>query len=358
LVLLALAATAASAQQRVVVDSKEACPKCTIQLTRVATLGKPTDEVLLGTTNSALVRDTQGRYYVANTHTPGVVAVYDARGTFLRTIGRYGSGPGEFVRPGALAVLPGDSLIIFDGEGSIFGPDGRYVRTFELPGRGAEVHSVVVLSARHLMLSATVRTADRLGLPLHLADAGGTTLRSYGSLDRKFWPDRPWSNRRVIAAAGGGRVWAAPYSRYELEQWDTTGNLLRTVVRSADWFRPWEMLAPPGQRPHPQIMSLSQDARGYLWTVSAVASPDWVPDPRKRRHADEVLPPLPPEVAKKRRSGRRIEVIDPATGRLLRSQYFTDSFVDFLAPDLIYSIEESEDGIILLAIWRIALKQP
>lgn len=60
-----------------------------------------------------------------------VVRVYDARGRFLRKLGRRGEGPGEFQAPGILGWR-GDTLWVADGRLariSLFGPGGAFVRS-------------------------------------------------------------------------------------------------------------------------------------------------------------------------------------------------------------------------------------
>src|SRR5215213_5330837 len=74
----------------------------------------------------------------------GRIVAFGPDGRFLRTMGRKGSGPGEFQAIRTIQVLPGDSLLVFDGglnRVSVFAPDsGRpaYVTTL----RGASPWAV------------------------------------------------------------------------------------------------------------------------------------------------------------------------------------------------------------------------
>jgi len=73
--------------------------------------------------------DSRGRIYVAD-YGQAQVTVFDNNGRYLRTIGRRGSGPGEFQNPMQIAVGPGDTLLVFDiglRRLSKFAPDGAYV---------------------------------------------------------------------------------------------------------------------------------------------------------------------------------------------------------------------------------------
>jgi hypothetical protein len=58
--------------------------------------------------------------------------VFGADGAEERIIGRLGGGPGEFMRPGGVVVLPGDTLFLSDVANNRLNwvmPDGRFVRT-------------------------------------------------------------------------------------------------------------------------------------------------------------------------------------------------------------------------------------
>ncbi|HEY4320634.1 MAG TPA: 6-bladed beta-propeller [Gemmatimonadales bacterium] len=71
-----------------------------------------------------------GRLIIGQRH-PASVRLYDREGTFVRTIGRAGDGPGEYRAPN-IAVFH-DTLVTYDGaigRASLFTVDGKFVRTF------------------------------------------------------------------------------------------------------------------------------------------------------------------------------------------------------------------------------------
>jgi len=77
-------------------------------------------------------RLSDGTIVVANAGTQQL-RFYAADGTLLRSVGRKGSGPGEFQMLMMMIGTPGDSLLTFDGMNrrmSVFGPDGGHVRDF------------------------------------------------------------------------------------------------------------------------------------------------------------------------------------------------------------------------------------
>lgn len=77
-----------------------------------------------------VVRQSSGNIVVADGGA-GVIKMFDSTGRFLRTVGRPGSGPGEFRQLLALFVGPADSIIGYDVvQGwAVFDAQGRYART-------------------------------------------------------------------------------------------------------------------------------------------------------------------------------------------------------------------------------------
>lgn len=84
-------------------------------------------------------RHSDGTVAVANSSN-GEIRFFNADGSFLRTVGSTGGGPGEFRGASALRALTGvagDTLIAWDIYGqlvSVFAPDGGFVRSFGLNG--------------------------------------------------------------------------------------------------------------------------------------------------------------------------------------------------------------------------------
>ena len=75
------------------------------------------------------VVDRQGKIYAPD-YQERCVKAFDPDGRFIQTIGKEGSGPGEFQNIGEIALLPDDSPLVLDWEAkriSIFNPDGDFV---------------------------------------------------------------------------------------------------------------------------------------------------------------------------------------------------------------------------------------
>ena len=85
------------------------------------------DEYLIGNPGAIAV-GLGGTVYVLDRQVPSLRA-YASDGTFLRDIGRHGSGPGEYRRPDGITTLPDGRLLLRDpgnGRISVFGADGTY----------------------------------------------------------------------------------------------------------------------------------------------------------------------------------------------------------------------------------------
>jgi hypothetical protein len=82
-------------------------------------------------------RLSDGTLALGNSST-GEIRFFDREGTFVRSVGSKGGGPGEFQGANALRALrrvAGDTLVAWDIYAqriSVFAPDGDFVRTFRL----------------------------------------------------------------------------------------------------------------------------------------------------------------------------------------------------------------------------------
>ncbi len=91
------------------------------------------DETIFGRI-SYLAVGPEGSIYVADGQLE-TLRVYDAGGRFVRTIGRKGEAPGEFLLILGMTVLPGGNLALYDGRNqriTIFHPGGAVLRDFRI----------------------------------------------------------------------------------------------------------------------------------------------------------------------------------------------------------------------------------
>jgi hypothetical protein len=204
-----------------------------------------------------VTRDRRGRFYSYSGY--GDVAVWNADGSLLRTIGRVGQGPGEF-QPGLLGVhvRSNGELWVFDSFASRwtgFDSSYRVLATAAYVGGGV-VPSVALLDDGSFL--------DAAQPPDSLNSVTVTLLRAPGGAGSMAVPSRAFApltaaERRIypalrrarrVAYAGGDLVWLGPPGAsgrgYELELWSTSGSRLRTIRREAPWFPPGSDRGDPG----------------------------------------------------------------------------------------------------------------
>jgi hypothetical protein len=86
---------------------------------------------------SGLVADASGRVYIADAGELAI-RIFDRDGRFVRSVGRPGRGPGEFVDPTGLALV-GDELFVYD-------PEERRLSVFDTAGAIRRQHIIPVSS--------------------------------------------------------------------------------------------------------------------------------------------------------------------------------------------------------------------
>jgi len=348
-------------QQGATISGGPACVGCRIQLAPLVTLGSQTDTILQSLFSYA-ARDKRGWYFVAMTHTDGVVAVYDSTGSFRYTIGRKGKGPGELGAVQAL-LIDGDTLHVYGDRESVFLRNGRFVRANGLPSGVSGVFGGVLLPGGSTLLQAAVQTSGHAGHPFHVLAADRSVHRSFGGSTTEPYQRSAFTERRYITPAANGRFWAAELNRYRLQLWSGEGRLERELERRAEWFVPWKPEAETAQRrarkpPLARIAGLAVDEQARrIWVAVLVAGTDWQA-PASRSAPAGARPTRRDWTEIQNLFDTVIEVIDLDTGRLLVSQRFPTATTQVIGPGLIVSFHEYPDGALSLRVWKAAVIIP
>ncbi|WP_322794936.1 6-bladed beta-propeller, partial [Tepidiforma sp.] len=145
--------------------------------------------------------DAAGNLWVTDTGHDRL-QVYTLEGRYIKTIGRSGSGPGEFDEPVGLALGPGGEIYVADMYNrrvQVLSPDGDYLREFPVEGwGGVDVNDkpyLRVLTDGRVAVSLPslnrVRLYSPAGEPLGELSAGSEPLsRPYGMVEipgGKLW---------------------------------------------------------------------------------------------------------------------------------------------------------------------------
>lgn len=199
---------------------------------------------------AAVEVDSAGRIWVLDRHAKEL-RVFDARGKYVRTIGREGEGPGEFRNPVGLAWAPDGTMWIADpgaARYTVVDANGLYIAThprrvagYSIPWRGAfgpdgllyEL-SVVQRSEEGgrfglLRFDAAMEPADTILLPpfrgqtFDLRPAGGGFMSAAV----------PFAPGQLIELDPRGFVWTGITDRYRLAQLRMNGDTVRVVEREA-----------------------------------------------------------------------------------------------------------------------------
>lgn len=237
-------------------------PQDTVRARITATVGEdsPTTPFLIGEI-SGLAIDDVGRVYVSDMKEPRIL-VFGPDGKRLATIGRKGSGPGEFRAP----------------TGPVIGPDGAlYVRDMEKVHRFARVPATGLatrfdrffdgpaMAPWMSKLPSAIDAKGRFHFPLEVGLSDGLTHYSYRryaldgtALDSLPVPVQPttrssWASVMVAQNTGrmvkgvnvvpfhpmpawtispAGTIISGPADRYEFTETDARGQVLRRIART------------------------------------------------------------------------------------------------------------------------------
>jgi hypothetical protein len=343
------------AQATIELRGEPSCRTCRIVLEPVAVLDDREAPGALGHTQN-LSRDSRGRLYLVPPRARSPIAVFDSTGAFLTWIGRTGEGPGEYRVITRIDVLPGDTLIVYDARNhrqTILAPDysvvgsARFERTVGMTGS-------VRLDRHRLLTSGSVRRPDNTSAALHVLDSTGNVVSSFGAAAPLVRSGAPYANNRVLTRDRSGRVWAAPFTAYRLEQWDTSGRKLRELRRIVPWFEPWTLDKPitPETPPPHSIRAIRADSAHRVWVLLDVPDDRFAEGIEREMTSRGTFWNI---VDYERVYDSVIEVIDVNSGRVLvshRSDYWIPNFI---GTDLVYAYREDEGGTPSLHIWRLRL---
>jgi hypothetical protein len=199
---------------------------------------------------SGVFRLSDGRVAVANSGS-FEVRLYDTAGHFVKSIGRQGSGPGEFNSLYGIYRLPGDSIAAYDSQlqrMTVFASDGAVGRSFTVarsPGASRVspvgplgdngwlmmfAQNAAPLETGHIRLQLNLARYDEEGkLVDTLETVPGFEVFVHEAGNERIVPSVPFGRGAVVALTGHGFVVAATDS-FQIRRYDSDGQL-RTIVR-------------------------------------------------------------------------------------------------------------------------------
>jgi hypothetical protein len=232
-------------------------PPCVLSF-RDTPIALVTDGQHVAEMSERVVRDRRGRFYAitSTVQITGQISVWNPDGTFRESFGRRGQGPGEFA--GAVMIHPTASglIYIFDNgrRWSVFDSSYHFVRVDVTDIWPGQTETAALDDGTFLGAVRPRDTAYSFDIKRPLGDsstalaaAGGArggglppVVRSFGELRPSETAISQSSRRRLIAYSGGQQFWAGPPAAtgrgYEIELWNTSGKLLRTIRREVPWY--------------------------------------------------------------------------------------------------------------------------
>lgn len=318
-----------------------------IELTERLRLARPSDDTDLRGQVPA-----SGERWIAAVTMAGV-AVFDSSGAFVRELNAQGRGPGEFTQVQAAGFSAGDSLWaleLFRAHLFTPPPELRFVRTvtFSEPVRGK-------VTASGFLSRGVMMSGDGL-LPPNLRGWDGTRRAAFGPSGSVSDVEAEMGPLMLMDST---RAWRASGKSYALTLVDTTGQTLRTLSRTVEWFPPDEPFRGSFQeaKPPSRIADLTVGPDGALWILIRRAHPDWKPagTATTERAAPVAIATnrLPAASDLNALFEVVLEVLDPDTGALLASRTLPGSYRGFVDNRHLAEILDDEDGHVEIRLWRL-----
>lgn len=285
--------------------------------------------------------------------------VYDARGQYVRTVGRFGGGPLEFTAAGPIYTDAAGRLHAFDPavyRELIISNSFELLDTRQLP-LGA-VEDVVGLSndGKRALVNAEFIDPQLFASAVHQLDSGKVT-RSYATSTNSVSTHRGSALARKIAVERTGHFIIAKKYVYEFDVVSQEGTSLLRARRTKVWP------SPPGGVPKPLepsdelwgvIHDITVDSDGRLWVLSWDPKPNWRDLVSIRTGPDGAA-----DVRQKDDSESlyvtRLEVFDLKNGEILGTQTFQNMIWGFLGPDRAFGFNYAESREPQLAAFQLSL---
>lgn len=187
--------------------------------------------------------DNQGNIYV-HEMLSGKIKKYSQNGNYLTTIGRRGSGPGEFLNHVVWIFGEKDSMFILDGGNqrlNYFTNIGQYLKSFQLT-KSVNVTSTGFARDKDYFFYVSSYDAEDEKV-IHKYNASGEHIISFGlpiNIKKSMTPEyfqikRNCSHGKLATARDG--IYYSQFNPYEIRKYSRSGELKMTILRE-DSFMP------------------------------------------------------------------------------------------------------------------------
>lgn len=263
--------------------------------------------------------------------------LFDARGRFVRLLGREGSGPGEFRRPAAVLVSGDSTLIVDTGERRLV------VWNHTLGAVRAATWRPFTFRLIELADGSLVSTDAlwRPGRPYEHYSRSGEFLSAFGG---SLAPDQRGAH--LLSAMPDGSFWTAPrIGRLRFTQWRAPGEPLMHLDVETPHFAPYDeyVMAGTNRPPSPSLRGFWADTTGYLWLVIEIPDERWDEGygaPQRGEGGREYRPLTDQTLA----WDAVILQVESATGRVVAEGRFEEALAQVVEPGIVARVEQDDDG--------------
>jgi len=200
----------------------------------------------------------EGKVYISD-ESDMAIKVFDQNGTFLKSIGRKGSGPGEFDFISSMATLPNGNILVMDFQSrraSLFKPDGEFINSYLWRGN---IFGIYLTTDSSYTVNESIYKEEESELWIKTFDFPGKELVSFGKFSTSEFKRIRQGNMtigmsvpqspRSIFAGDQERQWLyhCLNNKYLIEVYDQNGKLFRKI-----------------DRPYEPVAFTSEDAKKFL----------------------------------------------------------------------------------------------
>lgn len=339
------------------IDGTPVCKTCVITASTVAVIYDSSGVAGLSSEPLSIVRGPGGSIYLATNRFEPMW--FQSNGKFGGTLGREGDGPGEYRRV----------RTVFIGGDTVYTHDSRLARRSAWTKSGAFVNSgpsipyafdvAVQRDDGTMVISQPLSTRDMIGFPFHRFDREGKWIESFGAGGVIENSEDMRKLKRLITEGPGGSFWSSHKFAYVLEQIGPNGQVLQRMSRGAEWF-PYtsEIIAPNSRVPFSAtVRSLKFDNQtGYVWVLINTPGREWragVGEPEDYMNTGLLHVPI---TDYKRAYRSIIEVVDPASRRVVVSEQFDAYLFSFVDARHVAAYREDEMGVPVIEILEVMLQ--
>jgi hypothetical protein len=318
------------------------CARCNVELEAVTTL-RPVAPTVDFVMRTRIAYSDGGNFYAGPLAISSLAAVFSGSGDLLRTVGKAGTGPGEFQRIEDLHVIGGDSLLVVDGsaKAEVFDNALENVRMFRTLGLPMALReSLGGGFVVNIMMDE--RTSSS---PLWVIDRAGERVTE---LQTQVDDVQGWIRR--IAVASDGRIWAISQN-YLVEAFQPDGSRL---VHWRGNFAPLERYG----KYHGYVKDISISG-SYLLVLLSGRNQRWKPTATSDGSSPGGRPMMLSVEEAAQLHKYSLDVIDLNQQKLIAREDLPGMVAGgFTENGFLFSYHADRESDLFIRLWRVRIDQP